>query len=126
MPLRDSDRPTRRRARPFLSPSPSPSPSPAVTERPGRARALRLDPVAVAGLGLADEVALLRAAIRRLAHDKKAAADVKTLAELRHQIDTLCTALKTQHALEGRDEDAASVALARVLEEFGDELGVRR
>ena len=118
MPLRDSDRPTRHRARP--------SPSSAATERLGRARALRLDRAAVAGLGLADEVALLRSAIQRLAHDEAAASQVKTLAELRHQIDTLCTALKTQHALEGRDEDVISAALARVLEELGDELGVPR
>ena len=122
MPLRDSDRPTRRRARPSSSPAAATTPA----EPLGRARALRLDPATVAGLGLADEVALLRAAIRRLAHDEETPAHVKTLAELRHQIDTLCTALRTQHTLEGRDEDAASAALAQVLEELGDELGVPR
>ena len=86
----------------------------------------RLDPRAVAGVvGLGHEVALLRAAIRRLAAKKSAAPHVKTLAELRHQVEALCTALKTQHALDGRGDDL-SADLARSLEALGDELGVPR
>ena len=132
MTLRDPDRSRPRRARPSPSPSPSPSPTPVAAPAPApadrleRARSLQLDPTAVSDLGLTDEVALLRAAIHRLAHDDEVAAHVKTLAELRHQVDTLCTALKTQHALEGGDEEALSATLARALEELGDELGVPR
>ncbi len=126
MPRCDSqDTPTdqlrRHRARP--DPATAAVPSPVGSGKAPRRRALRLRPTTVAGLSLVEEVALLRAAIRRLARGDEAAVDVKTLAELRHQIDTLCTALKTQHALDGRDADAASTALARVLEELGDELG---
>ena len=93
--------------------------------RPVAAKSLVLDPATVAAVeGVEQEVALLRAAIRRLAVGEDAAGQVKTLAELRHQIDTLCTALKTQRALAGRDADALSASLAQVLEELGDELGV--
>ena len=88
--------------------------------------ALDLDMDAVAGaVGLDHEVALLRAAIRRLAAKKSVAPHVKTLAELRHQVEALCTALKTQHALDGRGDDL-SADLARALEALGDELGVPR
>ena len=87
--------------------------------------ALALDSAPVADVeGIKEEIALLRAAIRRLAGDGDVAGQVKALAELRHQIDTLCTALKTQRALAGPDSDAVSATLARVLEELGDELGV--
>ena len=87
---------------------------------------LHLDLTAVAGAaGLGHEVSLLRAAIRRLADEEDASPHVKTLAELRHQVEALCTALKTQHALDGRGNDL-SADLARALEELGDELGVPR
>jgi len=77
--------------------------------------------------GLAQEVALLRASIRRLAQpDRGAVEHVKVLAELRHQVEALCTALKTQQALEGHGGDARAAELARVLDELGDHLGVPR
>ncbi len=92
----------------------------------GPTPALHLNLAAVAGAaGLGHEVILLRAAIRHLAGDENAAPHVKTLAELRHQVEALCTALKTQHALDGLGDDL-SVDLARALEELGDELGVPR
>jgi hypothetical protein len=89
--------------------------------------ALTLDLAAVADVeGLAQEVALLRASIRRLAQpDAGTAEHVKVLAELRHQVEALCTALKTQQALEGNG-DARAAELARVLDELGDQLGVPR
>jgi hypothetical protein len=84
-----------------------------------------LDPSAVADVeGLQDEAALLRAAIRRLAADADAGVDVKRLAELRHQIEALCTVLKTQKALDGPGAAALDALLADVLEELGDEIGV--
>ncbi len=87
---------------------------------------LILDPAAVANAaGLVHEVALLRAAIRCLAGPGNVGPHVRTLAELRHQIEALCTALKTQQALAGRDDDLSG-DLARALEELGDELGVPR
>ena len=87
---------------------------------------LQLDLTAVDGVqGLGHEVTLLRAAIRRLVAKEDVAPHVKTLAELRHQVEALCTALKTQHALDGRGDDL-SADLARALEELGDELGVPR
>ena len=88
---------------------------------------LALDLNAVADVtGLAQEVALLRASIRRLAQpDTETAEHVKVLAELRHQIEALCTALKTQQTLEGNG-DARAAELARVLDELGDQLGVPR
>lgn len=85
---------------------------------------LALDLAAVADVaGLAEEVALLRAAIRRLAQHGDAAEQVKVLAELRHQVEALCTALKTQQALDGHDGDARAAELARALDALGDELG---
>jgi hypothetical protein len=92
-----------------------------------RRSALTLDLEAVANVdGLAQEVTLLRASIRRLAKpNAKTAEHVKVLAELRHQVEALCTALKTQQALEGHG-DARAAELARVLDELGDQLGVPR
>ncbi|HYU17451.1 MAG TPA: hypothetical protein VEQ11_02030 [Chloroflexota bacterium] len=88
-------------------------------------RLLSLDSAAIVDAeGLKYEVALLRAAIRRIATNGNLADSVKVLAELRHQVETLCTALKTQHALDRRTADAVSAALARILEEIGDEIGV--
>lgn len=88
---------------------------------------LALDLAEVAGVdGLEQEVIVLRAAIRRLVKpDPQAAEHVKVLAELRHQIEALCTALKTQQALDGNG-DARAAELARVLDELGDQLGVPR
>ena len=119
-------------SRPALLKSAAGSASPQ-TRRPARAAnrparpagALALDCTATVDVaGLDHEVALLRAAIRRLAGGEDAADQVKTLAELRHQIDTLCTALKTQRVLSGGDADVVSKALAQVLEELGDGMGV--
>jgi hypothetical protein len=88
-------------------------------------RPLALDLAAVAGAeGLAQEVALLRVAIRRLAENGDAMEDVKVLAELRHQVEALCRALKTQRSLDGHDGDALAAELAQTLEELGDGLGV--
>lgn len=76
--------------------------------------------------GLAQEVALLRASIRRLAQpDGETAEQIKVLAELRHQIEALCTALKTQQALVG-DDKTRGAALNRLLDDLGEELGVAR
>jgi hypothetical protein len=84
-----------------------------------------LDLDAVANVeGLTQEVRLLRAAIRRLAESGDAAGDVKVLAELRHQVETLCRALKTQQSLDGHAGDALASELAQVLDELGDGLGV--
>lgn len=110
--------------------------APARPRRPARERGrpdsgvadrkpLVLDSTAVADAeGLQDEAALLRAAIRRLAADADAGVDVKRLAELRHQIEALCTVLKTQKALDRSGADALDALLADVLEELGDEIGV--
>jgi hypothetical protein len=88
---------------------------------------LVLDLKAVADVaGLEQEVAVLRASIRQLANNGDMATHVKVLAELRHQIEALCRALKTQQALEGHDGDERAAEMARVLEELGDELGVSR
>ena len=90
-----------------------------------RRRPLGLDAATVLGAeGLTQEVALLRAAIRRLAMNDDAAEDVKILAELRHQVEALCRVLKTQHELD--DDDAAAADLAQALEALGDGLGVPR
>ena len=74
--------------------------------------------------GLSQEVALLRAAIRRLATSGDASEDVKVLVELRHQVETLCRVLKTQHELD--DGDTLAADLAQALETIGDGLGVPR
>ncbi len=88
---------------------------------------LVLDLQAVADVdGLEQEVAVLRASIRQLANNDGVAAHVKVLAELRHQIETLCRALKAQQSLEGHNGDARAAEMTRVLEELGDELGVPR
>ena len=63
------------------------------------AAALKLDLDAVAHVeGLAEEVAMLRASIRELAHPRGDLGDlsehVKILAELRHQVEALCSTLK--------------------------------
>jgi hypothetical protein len=76
--------------------------------------------------GLTQEVKLLRDSIRRLAKpDGESAERIKVLAELRHQIEALCTALKTQQALQENGE-ARAAELARALEALGDQLGVPR
>ena len=90
-------------------------------------RPLVLDLATVAGAeGLSQEVALLRVAVRRLAANGHTAGEVKVLAELRHQVEALCRALKTQQSLNGREGDALAAELAQVLEELGDGLGVPR
>jgi len=116
------------------TPTPKAATTKAAAPRPPRPPAasrirrtpLRLDVAAVSQAdGLVHEVRLLRAAIRRLADEEDATPHVKTLAELRHQVEALCTVLKTQHTLDGRGDDL-SADLARALEELGDELGVPR
>jgi hypothetical protein len=88
---------------------------------------LVLDVQAVADVdGLAQEVAVLRASIRQLANNGDMDVHVKVLTELRHQIQALCTALRTQQALEGRGGNAREAEMTQVLEELGDELGVPR
>lgn len=83
------------------------------------AEAERGDLAAAAGLeGLAGEIAMLRLLIRREAE----AGDVEAA---RRGVETLCRALKVQHALEGRPADSLAGAVARVLDEIGNELGVR-
>ena len=85
---------------------------------------LALDRQAVAGVeGLTEEVAILRASIRQLADGDEMATRVKVLAELRHQIEALCRALKTQQSLAGRGGDERAAMMERVLEELGDKLG---
>jgi hypothetical protein len=91
--------------------------------------ALQLDLDAVAHVeGLAEEVAMLRASIRELAHPRGNLGDlsehVKILAELRHQVEALCSTLKAQQALEGRAGGATD--LNQTLDELGDRLGVAR
>lgn len=89
---------------------------------------LVLDLNAVADVdGLHQEVAVLRASIRQLASGGDDIAEhVKVLAELRHQIETLCRTLKTQQSLEGPDGDGRAAEMRRVLEELGDQLEVER
>lgn len=85
-----------------------------------------LDLEAVAHVeGLAEEVAMLRASIRELAHPRGDLSEhVKILAELRHQVEALCSTLKAQQALESREGGPAD--LNRTLDELGDRLGVSR
>ena len=89
---------------------------------------LVLDLRAVADVdGLEQEVSVLRASIRHLASgDDDVDSHVKVLAELRHQIEALCRALKTQQALEGSDGGGRTAEMRRALEELGDDLGVAR
>jgi hypothetical protein len=94
---------------------------------PSSLPALALDWAAVADVeGLGQEVAMLRASIRELVKNGDVTRHVKVLTELRHQVEALCTALKTQQALDSRDGDAHANEMARILEELGDELGVPR
>jgi hypothetical protein len=90
------------------------------------ASALMLDLEAVAHVeGLAEEVAMLRASIRELAHPRGDLAEhVKILAELRHQVEALCSTLKAQQALESREGGPAE--LNQTLDDLGDRLGVSR
>ena len=46
------------------------------------------------------------------------------VAEARRGIETLCRTLKVQYALDDRSTDNLSQALARVLDEIGNELGM--
>jgi len=91
------------------------------SDRPRPSSLARDSATVVDATGLAHEVALVRAAIRQLADDDSLDERMKMLAELRHQVETLCRVLKTQRAL---DHAAASTSLAEMLEEIGDELGV--
>jgi hypothetical protein len=98
---------------------------PHAEDRPLPALPPLVDPAEVAGLAV--EVALLRSVIRRLsANGGIPNPMLKGLAELRHQVEALCTALKTERALAGREEDAVAATLAQVLEELGDELELPR
>ena len=119
----------------------APETTPRRSQRTGRrakaavdASALTLDLEAVADVeGLAEEVAMLRASIRELVHPHGGGADlaehVKILAELRHQVEALCSTLKAQQALEGaggRRGGVSAAELTRTLDELGDRLGVPR
>jgi chemotaxis protein histidine kinase CheA len=121
---------TRRRAKAEhrAAPDAKVSPKSASVSTEARGKPFRLDVGAVANIeGLAQEVAVLRASIRQLAEpDTNTGEHVKILAELRHQVEALCRALKTQQALAGRESSTRADELARVLDELGDELGVPR
>ena len=68
--------------------------------KPGLKARLMLNLAAVADVeGLEEEVAVLRASIRELAKIEDVAEHVKVLAELRHQIEALCTTLLDQASL---------------------------
>ena len=99
--------------------------SPDPSERPPSKLPLDLQAVADAE-GLAEEVTILRASIRYLTNGGEKAAHVKVLAELRHQIEALGRALKTQRSLEGRDGGGQAAEMDRMLEELGDKLEVER
>ena len=131
----------RGRARPRRSQASGPKTGPAKPARKSEAPAatpdttadqppskLVLDLNAVADVdGLHQEVAVLRASIRQLASGGDDIAEhVKVLAELRHQIETLCRTLKTQQSLEGPDGDGRAAEMRRILEELGDQLEVKR
>ncbi len=105
---------------------PKPSGETAVAGGARSASGLMLDLEAVAHVeGLAEEVAMLRASIRELAHPRGDLSEhVKILAELRHQVEALCSTLKAQQALESREGGPAE--LNRTLDELGDRLGVSR
>lgn len=95
------------------------------------ASTLTLDLDAVAGVeGLAEEVAMLRASIRELVHPHGDLSEhVKILAELRHQVEALCSTLKAQQALEGergRRGGISEADVAETLDDLGDRLGVPR
>ena len=98
------------------------------------ASALMLDLDAVADVeGLAEEVAMLRASIRELVHPHGDLSEhVKILAELRHQVEALCSTLKAQQALEGergergRRGGISEADVAQTLDDLGDRLGVPR
>lgn len=94
--------------------------SPRPAARP--ASKLVLDLQAVADVdGLEEEVSVLRASIRHLASgDGDVDSHVKVLAELRHQIEALCRALKTRQSLVGADGDERAAAMDRALEELDD------
>ena len=105
------------------------APATVARARPSRpASKLVLDLNAVADVdGLHQEVTVLRASIRQLASGGDDIAEhVKVLAELRHQIETLCRTLKTQQSLEGPDGDGRAAEMRRILEELGDQLEVER
>lgn len=99
---------------------------PKKSRKPAGEAGLLLDLEAVAHVeGLAEEVAMLRASIRELAHPRGDLSEhVKILAELRHQVEALCSTLKAQQALESREGGPAD--LNRTLDELGDRLGVSR
>ena len=105
---------------------PQPSGEAAAARAVRSASGLMLDLEAVAHVeGLAEEVAMLRASIRELAHPRGDLSEhVKILAELRHQVEALCSTLKAQQALESREGGPAD--LNRTLDELGDRLGVSR
>lgn len=105
---------------------PKPAKETAAARAARSASGLMLDLEAVAHVeGLAEEVAMLRASIRELAHPRGDLSEhVKILAELRHQVEALCSTLKAQQALESREGGPAD--LNRTLDELGDRLGVSR
>ena len=122
-------------AREAIAPVPVPEPEAAdrhqqqaskKPQKPAGAAGLLLDLEAVAHVeGLAEEVAMLRASIRELAHPRGDLSEhVKILAELRHQVEALCSTLKAQQALESREGGPAE--LNQTLDELGDRLGVSR
>jgi hypothetical protein len=76
---------------------------------------------------------MLRASIRELVHPHGDLSEhVKILAELRHQVEALCSTLKAQQALEGergersRRGGISEADVAQTLDDLGDRLGVPR
>lgn len=112
------------------TPSQEPTAPTAVSPGPLKhpASKLVLDLQAVADVdGLEQEVTVLRASIRHLASGEDGVdSHVKVLAELRHQIEALCRALKTRQSLVGADGDERAATMDRILEELDDQPEVER
>ena len=76
------------------------------------------DLVQAAGLeGVDAEIAVLRVLIKQDLSEGR-------MVEARRDIEALCRTLKVQYALDDRSTDNLSQALARVLDEIGNELGM--
>lgn len=70
---------------------------------------------------LADEIREMRHAVQRLARGGVGADTLKELAELRHQVDALCKALKTEHDVAAARGDPLERLYFKVSEQVLDE-----